>query len=194
MTELTPASADTSIDSETAYVPDPKRLSRTNLIPSSTDSPVSTSAMPRKKLNDGASPAVPAPRPKSQFSSRLAHLYTKYYRILLMCHFLFILFNCGILIPLTYVIHPSEITTDLEVAYQSVLFCRYLAIENCNELSSVWWYAAFNGLSICLNLVLLVMEEFKHLTDAREEVIRYYTRDVYRKSRGPHLAGVGVVL
>ncbi|KAJ3026213.1 UNVERIFIED_CONTAM: hypothetical protein HDU68_006017 [Siphonaria sp. JEL0065] len=164
------------------------------------------------------------PKNRSKLVNTLVRLYTKYYRVLVMCHFLFILFNCGVLIPLTYVIHDSEITPDLLVAYRSVLFTRYLTMvsaffylwtfiiltfdkmaelnaklwksvlglkrrvlfwdTNCNELSSVWWYAIFNALAIYVNLILIVMEELKYLTDAREEVIEYYTKNEMRSNTG----------
>ncbi|KAJ3082828.1 hypothetical protein HDU99_001469 [Rhizoclosmatium hyalinum] len=41
-------------------------------------------------------------------------------------HFLFILFNCAIIIALTYVIHDADITPEMVLAYRSIVFTRYL--------------------------------------------------------------------
>ncbi|KAI9324477.1 hypothetical protein BDR26DRAFT_264442 [Obelidium mucronatum] len=286
-----------SQDSQSSSVEFMERSSRTRLVPGGAAATTAAAGgtggaeqypeFNRRYLHDLKTPNAGKPRPR--FVNTLIRLYTKYYRVLVICHFLFILFNCAILIPLTYVIHETELSSDLLIAYRSVLFTRYLTIvatvfylwtlfvlafdklgalnaklwravlglkrrglfwgsfvfvnmqqsilwvvvsvlfwdvnwictskgegaelipfgvsidiiylkkgftsffvglkfhhmfillqENCNELSSVWWYAIFNALAIYVNLILIVMEELKYLTDAREEVIDYYTKSEAR--------------
>ncbi|KAJ3290422.1 hypothetical protein HDU79_003230 [Rhizoclosmatium sp. JEL0117] len=123
---------DRASQSSEASIPE-GRVSRTRLLPV-TVSDGSASFLPPKSLpshqpslaqNSIDSASIPEPRHR-RIAGAVVKAYYRFYRLMVCCHFLFILFNCAIVIALTYVIHDSDITPEMVLAYRSIVFTRYL--------------------------------------------------------------------